>query len=247
MAPAEGKKKIKKLVVEETSAPEAPIEAIIEEDLPKEEVEKIEETEEVAEDIQEEPKEEVKETPVKRSVLLPKDIEEKNQRKTSFTEENPDSDDSKVNTFWVIALALFIIASLVGGGILVFRAGVEKGKLEAGSTTQGTPAPSESAAPSASPEVKREDLKIQVLNGTGKAGVAASAKEYLEGLGYKDVETGNASSSDFTETEIAVKDSKKAYLETLKADLSKEYTVSATTKTLSSSSEFDTTVTIGSK
>ncbi|MBI4157744.1 LytR C-terminal domain-containing protein, partial [Candidatus Woesebacteria bacterium] len=79
------------------------------------------------------------------------------------------------------------------------------------------------------------------------AGVAASAKEYLEGLGYKDVGVGNASSSDFTETEISIKDTKKDYLETLKSDLSKKYAVSAEAETLSSSSEFDTTVTIGSK
>lgn len=241
MAPAEeNKKRVKKLVVEETSAPQAPVEAVIEEDLPEGEALEVKENEE------EETKEEPKETPAKRSVILPPEVDEKSSPKTSFTEESQDSKDSKVNTFWVILLALFIIASLVGGGVLVFRAGVEKGKLEVGGG-QPTSSPTGAATPTAAPEVKREELKIQVLNGTGKAGVAASAKEYLEGLGYKDVGVGNASSSDFTETEISIKDTKKDYLETLKSDLSKKYAVSAEAETLSSSSEFDTTVTIGSK
>lgn len=238
MAPAEdSKKRVKKLVVEETSVPEAPVEAVITEDLPKEEVE--EEVKEV--------EEEIKEAPVKRSVILPPEIKEKDTAKASLSEENSDEKDSKVNTVWVILLALFIIVSLVGGGILVFRAGVEKGKLEAGGTPNETFSPTETASPSAAPSVKREDLKIQVLNGTGKAGVAATAQEYLEGLGYKNVEIGNASSSDFTETEISIKDSKKDYLETLKSDLAENYTVSSEIKTLSSTNEFDTTVTIGSK
>lgn len=237
MAPAEGtKKRVKKLVVEETSVPETPVEAVIPEDLSQEEESK--EVEEV--------KEEVQETPVKKSVILPPDIIEKASPKATFSSDGEDDKDTKVNTIWVILLALFIIVSLVGGGVLVFRAGVEKGKLEA-TTTQPTASPTGTVAPSATPEVKREDLKIQVLNGTGKAGVAAAAKEYLEGLGYKNVEVGNASSSNFTETEISIKDTKKDYLETLKTDLSKKYTVSAATKTLSSGSEFDTTVTIGSK
>ena len=155
--------------------------------------------------------------------------------------------DSKVSGFWVFALAIFIIASLIGGGALIFKAGVEKGKLESQSTPQALSSPT--AEPSTSPtsEIKREDVKLQVLNGTGQAGVAASAKEYLEGLGYKDVAVGNASASDFTETEISIKDDKKGFSETLKTDLAKEYEVAATAKTLSSGSDFDAVITIGSK
>lgn len=235
MVPAEEKKKkvTKKLVVEETSVPEAPIEAVIKEDLPKEEIE-------------EELKEEEKAEPEKRSVLLPPEEEKEEKTEPEPEEEPSEEKDSKISLIWVVVLALFIIASLVGGGILVFRAGVEKGKLEAGGVSQ-TAIPTPTPVSSPASEVKRENLKIQVLNGTGKAGVAAAAKEYLEGVGYKNVEIGNADTSDFTETEISIKNSKKDYLEILKSDLSKKYTISETIKTLSEGSEFDTTVTIGSR
>lgn len=248
MPEEEGKKKKRKLVVEETSVPEPVFEAEIPAEEPTveaEEPEVKEETASVESDStsasQEEPVTPKKEAP-KKSILIPVD-EKEPEGETKKTE----GDDSKISTFWVIALVFFIIASLVGGGVLIFKAGVEKGRLEAGATptAQATATPAATATPLT--EVKREDLKLQVLNGTGKAGVAAAAKEYLEGLGYKDVKAGNAASSDFSETVISIKDSKKDFLETLKADLAKKYKVSASTSTLSSGSDYDAVVTLGAE
>lgn len=225
--PDDEKKKVKKLVVEETS--------VLEPEAGQEQEIKSEPGSERAGDppslkLREGKAEQELEEPDKESLLIPK--EEKKSR------------PGTVSFFWVIFLALFIIASLVVGGTLIFRAGVEKGRLEAGGVPNELPAPTPAVAtPSA--EVKREDLKIQVLNGTGKAGVAAIAKEYLEGLGYKDVEAGNADTSDFEETEISIKDSKKDYLTILTGDLSEKYQLSETAKTLSNANDFDAVITIG--
>lgn len=257
--PEEEKKKKRKLVVEETSASEPVIEAEIPEEetsgqldsvatgqLDNETTEEVMDEEKSEESRTEEAEEEKeviapkKESP-KKSILIPMDEKELGSR-----DKGREGEDSKVSAFWVFALVLFIIASLVGGGVLIFKAGVEKGKLEAGATPESAATTTPSPTASSSVEVKREDLKVQVLNGTGKAGVAGAAKEYLEGLDYKDVETGNADSSDFSETVISIKDAKKDFLETLKTDLAKKYKVSASTSTLSSGSDFDAVVTVGS-
>ena len=256
--PDEEKKKKRKLVVEETSPAEPIVEAEIPAEAAEEPSEEIKEPEvqepEIREEVEEKPQrgspEDTSRGPVgsegtppgetpKKSILIPTDEAAGPEGK------NTEDADSKVSNFWVILLALFIIASLAGGGILVFRAGVEKGKLESGNPVESIASSSPTPAASPATEVKREEIKVQVLNGTGKAGIAATAKDYLEGLGYKDVEAGNADSSGFTETVISIKDAKKNYLETLKSDLAEKYEVSAAASTLSSGSDFDAVVTVG--
>lgn len=46
----------------------------------------------------------------------------------------------------------------------------------------------------------KEELTIQILNGSGIAGQAGSLKEQLEALGFKNIETGNTEKEDQTET-----------------------------------------------
>lgn len=146
---------------------------------------------------------------------------------------------------WIGLPAILIIGALIGG-IFIYRAGVKSARIvqEEPSPTP-LPSPTETAEPSPEPELKREDLKLQVLNGRGVAGTASDAKEFLEGLGYKDVAVGNADSFDFEKTEVSIKEDKKDYLEMLTDDLSKEYVVSEDTETLDAESDFDAVITIG--
>jgi hypothetical protein len=94
---------------------------------------------------------------------------------------------------------------------------------------------------------KREDLSIQILNGSGVKGAAKVAADYMEGLGYKITETGNADTSDYAKTVIAVKTGKKEYVSLLTDDLSKKYTLSAEVGELPSSSTVDAKIIIGKK
>jgi hypothetical protein len=73
--------------------------------------------------------------------------------------------------------------------------------------------------------LKRTDLKIKVLNGTGGKGVAAAGKTYLESLGYANVEAGNAKRNDYAKTEVILSKDKAAYWEMLKKDLAAKYTL----------------------
>ena len=102
------------------------------------------------------------------------------------------------------------------------------------------PTPAEKAAPT-----KASELNIQVLNGTGEAGIAATAKEFLSGKGYESIETGNADNNEYTGVTLKSKSSAADYLEEFKTDLEEKYTVSDESDTLSEDSLFDVVIIIG--
>lgn len=62
--------------------------------------------------------------------------------------------------------------------------------------------PTEAPAPTA-PPVSKEDLKLQILNGTGVPGEAALLQKEMEKLGIKIIETANADTKDYTKTEVS--------------------------------------------
>jgi hypothetical protein len=90
-------------------------------------------------------------------------------------------------------------------------------------TTKTTPAPTTSSG------LDRSDLSIAIQNGSGVAGAATKASDFLEGLGYNVTSTGNADNFDYTETIIRVKSSMEEYLDQLEEDLSGEYTIGEAT------------------
>ena len=156
-------------------------------------------------------------------------------------------DEEKPNYLWIIVPTALLVGALVGG-LITYFSGI--------SALSSVPTPSPiatiepeviaTATPTTS-NVDRSVIKLQVLNGSGVAGLAGKAKTYLEGLGYKDIVVGNASVSNLTETTISLKADKKDLLETIKTDLSKNYKVAEETETLSASSKYDFVITLGSK
>lgn len=75
-------------------------------------------------------------------------------------------------------------------------------------TSTPEPQPTESPTPTQDPSTldnpSKEFLKVQILNGSGIRGQAATIQEVLVVLGYKDIETGNADESGLTETAVVV-------------------------------------------
>ena len=96
------------------------------------------------------------------------------------------------------------------------------------------------------PVFDRKNFKIQVLNGSGIAGLAGKAKTKLETLGYPEVTVGNADSKDYTETEVAIKKSKADFIADIKKDLT-DYTLAQDTGTVTGDSEFDVEIILGSE
>lgn len=123
--------------------------------------------------------------------------------------------------FFVI-LALIIVL-LVG---LYMLGANRKAKIEKSpvgtKTTALSPsmAPSITASPSATPEpLKRSDLTIAVLNGSGTAGAAAGISSHLKGLGYNVQRVGNADVFTYQDITVKISSSKKQFTQQLKTDI----------------------------
>jgi hypothetical protein len=91
----------------------------------------------------------------------------------------------------------------------------------------------------------RSKLSVTVENGSGEAGVAATGKDFLTGLGYDISSTSNADNFDYTGVTIQVKSASSDYLTLLKSDLGTKYTISSATSDLSDSNSSDAVVIIG--
>lgn len=91
----------------------------------------------------------------------------------------------------------------------------------------------------------RTKLSVSVKNGSGVTGAASKASDLLKGLRYNVVSSGNADKDDYKNTKIQVKNSKKEFLDILKNDLSKNYTIGETSSDLPADSSEDALITIG--
>lgn len=145
---------------------------------------------------------------------------------------------------WWMLLVAFVLGLLVGAVMMY----IIKAQRLALSPQKEVAVVTQTPEPTATPvsEVKRSDLKVQVLNGSGVAGAAAKAKTFLEGLGYKGVAAGNAD-GDFAKTEIEIKKDKSSASGMIKKDLESDYTLSDTIGTLDASSDYDVVITIGAE
>jgi len=146
----------------------------------------------------------------------------------------------KVLIYAGVGTALLI--TLVSGAFFVssYRSGIEDktpiaSAPEAGGTvvlSESSPAAevaSETEESSAegeevvSEELLRSDLSIRVENGVGKAGVAATARNYLSALGYNVVSIGDADEIESGKTLVKFKTSKLEYRDLLISDMESDY------------------------
>lgn len=70
-----------------------------------------------------------------------------------------------------------------------------------------------------STNLDRSKLQVSVLNGSGEKGAAKQVSTYLESLGYKIAQVGNAQVFTYRNLTVQVKRSKSAYAPLLKKDL----------------------------
>lgn len=143
--------------------------------------------------------------------------EEENELQDEEVKEDVDSSDSpkfssepavgrrdrkkqpKVNK--KILLTAVIIILIVLGGIFLLR----EPKLEVEPLSEPEISEVQVQEPTPTPtstQINKEDIKIQVLNGTGIAKAAAFLQEELNKLGYSNVDVGNVGEAKFSKTEI---------------------------------------------
>lgn len=91
----------------------------------------------------------------------------------------------------------------------------------------------------------RNKLSVTVQNGSGTEGAAGKAGDMLKEFGYNVFSTGNADNYNYQGVTIKVKKEKGNFLDLLKKDLAKDYTVTSATSDLPSSSPTDAVIIIG--
>jgi hypothetical protein len=109
-----------------------------------------------------------------------------------------------------------------------------------------TPAPTAVPLPTATPtpEIKKDTLKVKILNGSGTVGKAGDVKTVMKEKGYQDIVTGNADTFDFEITQIAVKKGQD-HLGLLVQQELKDYAKSAKVIVLDEKENADILVTVG--
>lgn len=142
-----------------------------------------------------------------------------------------------------ILVFLILIAILFFSWRFLTKKSEKESTVEQTKTIESpTPAPTQMPTP----KLEKSDLKIQVLNGSGKKGAASSLKKFLIEKGYdKDIDTANADAFNYEETIIKIKEDKKSYLSLLINDLKGEYRISSETAVLDGNSDFDAVIVVG--
>lgn len=153
--------------------------------------------------------------------------------------------------FLLTALISFLIGLISMAGISYF---LQKTSFElpfiGSKVAKITPSlePTITVEPTKVTVVNLEEYNIEVLNGSETAGAASRLKTELTTDGFKVVSIGNAEKSDYTDTIISVKKKvNTAFLEKLKENLKKSYTLGPDSKNpVPEASEADVIITIGS-
>lgn len=109
---------------------------------------------------------------------------------------------------------VFLIAAILSFSVIFlvrYLPGLLKSSTLTSIVVKPTPTPTKKPRPpvSPTPEFKKEDLKIKILNGSGTKGLANKAKDILKEAGFMELLTGNADSFDYEETEIQIKAANK--------------------------------------
>ena len=151
---------------------------------------------------------------------------------------------SRILNIWAI---IVIVAAITSGfGLLLANKKVSIGSL---SVVQPAPTPTPPAGavatPTTAPQLSREDISVQVLNGGGVPGAASKMKNILVEKGYTVSDIGNTEEYTYAETEIIVKSDKAEVLQLLKDDLKDSYTIGTTAATLSGDASYDARVIVG--
>lgn len=178
-------------------------------------------------------------------------LNEKNQRlkevkqKKEDEEKTEDYKKPKQSKFAIFVLILLILAAPALAIYFTFfrqQSSTEIKKEEPVSIAE------ESVAVPTVEVLQKENLKIQILNGSGTEGEAAVAAQLLRDKGYlEDIATGNADSYDYLETVIQIKEDKVDFFEDLKNDLGIGYVVADNYESLDTDGEFDAIIVVGSE
>ncbi len=150
----------------------------------------------------------------------------------------------------IIIISILLLVLIGGiGGLFYWQNSLKKQpvKITASPSTSPTVKPSPTKALPTSVAVDVTKYTIKVLNGSEVSGEAGKAKDRLTAAGFTVSGTGNADKSDLVKTTIQVKSSvDAAVLKKLQDTLVTKYILASPSAILTSASDTDIVVTIGS-
>lgn len=143
-------------------------------------------------------------------------------------------------------LILLIIGIAVIGATVYFLKTQFSGSSSPEPVKQVVTTPTPVPTPVPEPVPDRSKFVIKVLNGTTKAGMAATVSAKLKELGYQTEKGVNAPTQNYQRTEIKAKEGQEALVKQLILDLSPDFDATAS-GTLKSSSTIDAEIILGLK
>lgn len=192
---------------------------------------KVEETTE--DDKAEEAKEEAKEEAEEEPKPVPSEPEGKSSGKVAL--------NKWIFIFWVALTTGLFVFSAVGVYSMVIQGGAAVVPL----VSEPTPTPESTSSPTPVPEETTgiNELSVQVLNGSGVSGAAASVRDLLAN-DFDEIEVGNADSSNNIETTVQMKEDTPDDAFSAIDDSLADYEV-VRGDNLDDESEYDIVVTVG--
>lgn len=146
----------------------------------------------------------------------------------------------------IIIVAIILLAAL-GMGIFIFKNNININESLEKTSVVNTPPP-QITPPTPAPQVivNRQDIKLQIQNGSGIVGIAGEFATLLEDHGYTDIDTANAEEYEYENITLKLKEAKKSYQEAILADIKAESKLEINeVESLPENSDFDAIIIIG--
>ena len=153
----------------------------------------------------------------------------------------------KKNSSMLVVIVTILIIVAVAGFILIRS---RKQNKQTQATVAGTATEETTPMPSPTPQIDKQSVKIQVLNGTGMPGQAASVITDLTKAGFNpdNIQANNASDYDHSATTVATKSGFTGIVDDIKNALNSTFNnVSIDSAPLDDTNSYDVIITTGGK
>lgn len=198
-----------------------------------------------------EPTEVTSDKPVEKEEVKPPDkvAKEAVEEKEKEPEAESESKEGINKKLLVGAVFAVLLLGILAGGIYYFKSKVsDKAPTRPEEVAKATSTPEPTQTPTPEPEIVLADYSLSVLNGSGVVGEADKVKDILASAGFEEIETDNADSYDYTNTEVSFKkDTPEGVYEAIKKALEDDYEVVKSEVYLSEDASFDVIVIVGTK
>ena len=203
------------------------------------------------ENTEKEVKEEVLETPKPETTETRSSNEEINKWIENYDEKEGEVKKKGQGFFkiFLIILTILSLLAVITGGIYFYQKNLSNKVTQEDVTKDSVVTQTPSASPTKAPETETLDYSkysLQIQNGAGVPGEAGKAKDLLSDYDFKTVVAGNASSYDYEQTVISLKEGIPDQVFTdLSKTLDSTYDVDSKKEVLNDSSNYDIVITIG--